>query len=221
VSLTFTPTAGTLTLTVSGTVTNAQLELGSAPTTYQRVISATDYADVGAPRVLRTDGSNDLLETAALIPHDANMTAVVALQHNVSSTYPRGILSVRGSNANDEGLVVALTASNLVTPRAYSTEVAYASAPANEPLIITASKVQSTRARRIRVRRNAGLVAEATDSSAFATTPAASSDVPLRVGVNVSTQHMAADYAGVLLINRELTAAELENVERYFLRALQ
>ena len=34
VSLTFTPTAGTLTLTVSGTVSNAQLETGSVPTSY-------------------------------------------------------------------------------------------------------------------------------------------------------------------------------------------
>jgi len=34
VSLTFTPTAGTLTLTVSGTVTNAQIEAGSFPTSY-------------------------------------------------------------------------------------------------------------------------------------------------------------------------------------------
>ena len=34
VSLTFTPTAGTLTATVSGTVTNAQLEVGSVPTSY-------------------------------------------------------------------------------------------------------------------------------------------------------------------------------------------
>jgi len=34
VSLTFTPTAGTLTLTVSGTVSNAQFEAGSNPTSY-------------------------------------------------------------------------------------------------------------------------------------------------------------------------------------------
>ena len=34
VNLTFTPTAGTLTLTVSGTVTNAQLEAGSTPSSY-------------------------------------------------------------------------------------------------------------------------------------------------------------------------------------------
>ena len=34
VNLTFTPTAGTLTLTVSGTVSNAQLEVGSTPSSY-------------------------------------------------------------------------------------------------------------------------------------------------------------------------------------------
>jgi hypothetical protein len=41
VSLTFTPTAGTLTLTVSGTVTNAQLEIGSTPSSYIPTEGAT------------------------------------------------------------------------------------------------------------------------------------------------------------------------------------
>jgi len=40
-SLTFTPTAGTLTLTVTGSVTLAQLELGSAATSYIATTSAT------------------------------------------------------------------------------------------------------------------------------------------------------------------------------------
>lgn len=65
VSLTFTPTAGTLTLTVSGTVTDAQLEFGSVATSYQRVTTATDYADVGVPRGALFDGSDDWLVTAA------------------------------------------------------------------------------------------------------------------------------------------------------------
>jgi len=41
VSLTFTPTAGTLTLTVSGTVTDAQLEAGSSRTSYIPTAGAT------------------------------------------------------------------------------------------------------------------------------------------------------------------------------------
>lgn len=43
VSLTFTPSAGTLTLTVSGTVELAQLELGASRTAYQSVADASGY----------------------------------------------------------------------------------------------------------------------------------------------------------------------------------
>ena len=49
VSLTFTPTAGTLTLTVSGSVTEAQLEVGSTATAYQTVTTAYNVTDPTYP----------------------------------------------------------------------------------------------------------------------------------------------------------------------------
>jgi hypothetical protein len=53
VSLTFTPTAGNLTLTVSGTVNDAQLELGAARSGYQLVSDAGGYnvTEAGVPDV--------------------------------------------------------------------------------------------------------------------------------------------------------------------------
>ena len=47
-------------------VTGYQLELGSVATTYQRVDTATDYADVGAPRRIKYDGIDDFLQTASV-----------------------------------------------------------------------------------------------------------------------------------------------------------
>ena len=61
VSLTFTPTAGTLTLTVSGDVRLAQLEYGPTTTTYQRVNTATDYDASVASKYLKFDGVDDYL----------------------------------------------------------------------------------------------------------------------------------------------------------------
>lgn len=65
-------TAGTLTLTVSGTVSNADLRpsnIGNLPP-YQRVgnVGATpsDYNDVGFPKYLRFDGVDDSLQTNSI-----------------------------------------------------------------------------------------------------------------------------------------------------------
>jgi len=70
VTLTFTPTAGNLTLTVSGTVNDAQLELGAVRTTYQAVDTSTarGITEAGVPSFgfLSFDGSDDAMDTPAL-----------------------------------------------------------------------------------------------------------------------------------------------------------
>ena len=69
VSLTFTPTAGNLTLTVSGTVNDAQLETGAARSGYQLVADALgfDVTEAGQADLyyLSYDGLNDSLATAS------------------------------------------------------------------------------------------------------------------------------------------------------------
>ena len=60
-------TAGTLTLTVSGTVTNADLRVandGVNLPAYQRVNTATDYDTAGFPMYLRFDGVDDRMLVA-------------------------------------------------------------------------------------------------------------------------------------------------------------
>lgn len=78
VSLTFTPTAGSVTFTVSGSVTEAQLEDGSAFTTYQRVTTASDYDTVGFPLYLKFDGVDDFLVTGSIDFTGTDKMTVVA-----------------------------------------------------------------------------------------------------------------------------------------------
>lgn len=68
VSLTFTPIAGSLTLTVVGSVTFAQLELGSAATAYQKVVTQYEVTEAGVPSVhyIGFDGVDDGMVTSAI-----------------------------------------------------------------------------------------------------------------------------------------------------------
>lgn len=104
VSLTFTPTAGTLTLTVSGSVAKAQLGLGSVVTSYQRVTTATDY-DVSAHYYyLRFDGVDDYLNLPYMGLYANGSASVVAglKSEDVAGIYSR---------------ILAETNSTLASPR--------------------------------------------------------------------------------------------------------
>ena len=57
----------------------AQAELGSTATTYQRVTTATDYADIGLPRYIQFDGSDDFLVTPANVNLSGTSTATLVV----------------------------------------------------------------------------------------------------------------------------------------------
>lgn len=87
-SLTFTPTAGSVTFTVSGSVTLAQLEPGSVVTAYQRINTATDYDAVGFPHYLAGDGVDDFMDSAAGIVFSVTYYTGVALAITGGGTNP-------------------------------------------------------------------------------------------------------------------------------------
>lgn len=101
VSLTVTPTAGTLTLTVSGSVTKAQLELGATVCPYQRVNTSTDYDTNPAffPKYLKFDGVDDYLNFPYMGLYANGSASVVASLMLVPSTSEYTLVAER-STAN-------------------------------------------------------------------------------------------------------------------------
>ena len=123
VSLTFTPTAGSVTFTLSGTITEEQLEYGSTATTYQAVVSATDYTDIGLSPYLELDGTDDSAATANIVDFSATdnvsiwsgvrkektgLGMIMELTPNASSY--SGFYVISEENANSFGCASAGTA---------------------------------------------------------------------------------------------------------------
>ena len=75
VSLTFTPTAASLTMTVTGSVTFAQLELGSTATAYQKVVTQYEVTEAGVQSVsyISFDGTDDNMITPIVTPNTDKM----------------------------------------------------------------------------------------------------------------------------------------------------
>ncbi len=71
VSLTFTPTAGSLTLTVSGTVNDAMLELGAVRTNYQKRVNFLDVSEAGKRSIRRLyfNGTSHFMQTPTITPN--------------------------------------------------------------------------------------------------------------------------------------------------------
>lgn len=88
VSLTFTPTAGTLTLTVSGDARFGQLEYGPTATTYQKVNTSTDYDTVGFKKYLKFDGIDDYLNLPYMgLYANGSASVIAAIDERPRSSY--------------------------------------------------------------------------------------------------------------------------------------
>jgi len=93
VSLTFTPTAGTLTLTVTGSVTQAMLNIGASAMPYQAITTATSYDSnpLLFPWYLKYDGVDDYMNLPYMgLYASGAASAVIALSAPVQSAnnYP-------------------------------------------------------------------------------------------------------------------------------------
>lgn len=89
VSLTFTPTSGSLTLTVSGSVTLAQLEVGSFRTSYIPTTGA---------QVTRAADNISLLTSS--FPYDATKGTLIAEFSNLSANTTMGIAELADASTN-------------------------------------------------------------------------------------------------------------------------
>lgn len=81
----------------------AQLEFGPTANDYQRVTTATDYADIGLPRYLQFDGTDDFLVTAA----NLNMTATDEV------TVCAGIFKGSNPTAGSQAQIILESSANL------------------------------------------------------------------------------------------------------------
>lgn len=114
-SHTFTTTAGNLTLTVSGTVTKADLRAANDALNqpaYQRVNTATDYDTAGFKPYLRFDGTDDWLVTPSIdFTATDKMTVFAGVRKMSSNT---SVIIESGSNwADNNGAFVFATAGSI------------------------------------------------------------------------------------------------------------
>jgi len=83
-------------------VWGAQLEQNSTATTYQRVTTATDYADIGLPRYLEFDGVDDAMATQSVDFTGTDEVTLVAGQYKASDA-TTGILIEAGPDSGTNG----------------------------------------------------------------------------------------------------------------------
>ena len=223
VSLTFTPTAASLTLTVIGSVTLAQLELGSTATAYQRVGTAFDVTEAGVPTVhyVQYDGTDDSMSTAAIDFTATDKMSVFAGVRSLAGTTQRTLVSMGAFNGATSGTfeidqpVNATNDAVLLNGSSYAyTEYAVSFDTGN---VITAQMdyAQTTIAAETSLRRNGAALVPA---SSFGTSAGTGNfgNYPLFIGRrnNASLPFNGRDY-GIIVVGKTASASEIYSTESY------
>jgi hypothetical protein len=223
VSLTFTPSAGTLTLTVSGSVTEAQLEVGAARSAYQAVTTQWDVTEAGQADVyyLEGDGADDWMQSAANIdlsgsPQATLIGAIEILSRSVS-TWP---LSFPGLGTGAVNIIADPDTSNrwrfiIYNDTGVSTQRIHLAPfyPAPDRAVITGVVTDTS----LDLRRNAVLIG----SGGFTGPLTAFSNARLTILARNTGQNAArARYYGHVLRGGAMTAAELATAETYLMRRI-
>lgn len=123
VSLTFTPTAGNLTLTVSGTVTNWQLEAGSYATSLIKTVSSSvtrnrDIFSISNSSLINSTSGSLFVDINPIISTSINQTFITVNNNSTDKgfwiTHDNGILNVRYRNSpTNVGILAVNTSFNI------------------------------------------------------------------------------------------------------------
>ena len=102
VSMAFTPTAGAVTFTVSGSVTLAQVEAGGL-TNYQKVTNQYDVTEAGVPDCwgLFFDGVDDFMQTSAIDLTGTDKVGVFAGVRKLSDSAARVVAEISTNATSD------------------------------------------------------------------------------------------------------------------------
>lgn len=193
-----------------------QLEYGSTATSYQRVTTATDYADVGVPRGALFDGSDDFLVTAANLNLSGtdevtvsagvdkrSDTAGVVTELSASVGFPGTFLLYSSASGNPNYQWVSngtsLTTLTVSTPASPDTAVMTGQSDVSAPLML--------------LRRNGSQIGQNTTNQGTGNYSNALLYVGRRGGSNLPFNGRITQ---LLVLGRRLEEPELSRLERWF-----
>jgi hypothetical protein len=231
VSLTFTPTAASLTLTVAGSVTLAQLELGSTATAYQRVTTQYDVTETGVQSLsyLSFDGVDDGMVTGTITPGTDKAQVFAGFRRLDSTNSLKVLVELSAATASNNGSFY-LSVPEDSGPIPYSGLGAYLrgtgtmsrygtlSYPTNSSYIETLlfDLSQTTGATAITPRVN-GVSGYQNSVSGGTSTATAFGDYPLYIGRRGGTANPfnGQIYSMIVRFGANLTTTQITNTERY------